>query len=50
MIQRNAIAPGLSCPDGEILLLGRETGLAEVARELGLKHLSNIACNESARL
>ena len=47
MIQRNAITSWTLLPDVEVLLLGEEAGLTEVARELGVKHISNVACNES---
>ena len=44
-IQRNAIKSWTLLPDVEVILLGEETGLAEAARELGVKHLSNVARN-----
>jgi hypothetical protein len=47
MIQRNAIRSWNLLPDVEILLLGEETGLAEAARDLGVKHISKVKCNES---
>src|SRR6185503_2080929 len=47
MIQRNAIKSWTLLPDVEIILLGEETGLAEAARELGVKHIPNVARNES---
>ncbi|MCI0551614.1 MAG: hypothetical protein L0287_11720 [Anaerolineae bacterium] len=47
MIQRNAIRSWTLLPDVEVILLGEETGLAEAARELGVKHLPNVAHNES---
>src|SRR5215207_5755852 len=46
-IQRNAIKSWTLLPDVEVILLGEEMGLAEAARELGVKHLSNVAHNES---
>jgi len=46
-IQRNAIKSWTLLPDVEVILLGEETGLAEVALELGVKHISNVKCNES---
>jgi hypothetical protein len=46
-IQRNAIKSWTLLPDVEVVLLGEEAGLAETARELGVKHISNVACNES---
>jgi hypothetical protein len=47
MIQRNAIYSWTLLPDVEVILLGEETGLAETAKELGVKHLRNVARNES---
>jgi hypothetical protein len=47
MIQRNAIKSWTLLPDVEVILLGEETGLAEAARELGVKHISNVARNET---
>ena len=47
MIQRNAIKSWTLLPEVEVILLGKETGLAEAARELGVKHLPNVMCNES---
>lgn len=45
MIQRNAIKSWTLLPDVEVVLLGEETGLAEAAKELGVKHLPNVARN-----
>ena len=45
MIQRNAIKSWTLLPDVEVILLGEETGLAEAARELGVKHISNVERN-----
>ncbi|MCE9646942.1 MAG: glycosyltransferase family 2 protein [Chloroflexi bacterium] len=47
MIQRNAIRSWALLPEVEVILLGEETGLAETARELGVKHLPNVARNAS---
>jgi hypothetical protein len=47
IIQRNAIKSWTLLPDVEVILLGEEIGLAEVAGELGVKHISNVKCNES---
>jgi hypothetical protein len=47
MIQRNAIKSWTLLPDVEVLLLGEEAGLTEVAHELGVKHIPNVARNES---
>lgn len=47
MIQRNAIQSWTLLPDVEVILLGEEEGLAATAKELGVKHLPNVACNEA---
>ncbi len=47
MIQRNAIKSWTLLPDIEVILLGEETGLAEAAKELGVKHIPNVARNEA---
>jgi hypothetical protein len=47
LIQRNAIQSWTLLPDVEVILLGEEAGLAEAARELGVKHIPNVARNES---
>jgi hypothetical protein len=47
LIQRNAIKSWTLLGDVEVILLGEETGLAEVAKELGVKHLPNVERNES---
>ncbi len=47
MIQRNAIKSWTLLENVEVILPGEETGLAETARELGVKHLPNVARNES---
>jgi len=47
MIQRNAIKSWTLLPDVEVILLGEETGLAESARELDVKHIPNVGRNES---
>jgi hypothetical protein len=46
-IQRNAIKSWTLLPDVEVILLGEETGLAEAAQELGVKHLPNVEQNKS---
>src|SRR5512139_1880815 len=46
-IQRNAIRSWTLLPDAEVLLLGEEAGLADAARELGVKHLPDVARNPS---
>ncbi len=47
LIQRNAIKSWTLLPDAEVLLLGEESGLAEAARDLGVKHIRNVARNAS---
>ena len=46
-IQRNAIKSWTLLPDVEVILLGEEEGLAEAARELGVKHLPHVERNAS---
>jgi hypothetical protein len=46
LIQRNAIQSWTLLPDVEVLLLGEETGLPEAARDLGVRHISKVKCNE----
>ncbi|HET9913155.1 MAG TPA: hypothetical protein VFQ13_14765, partial [Anaerolineales bacterium] len=45
MIQRNALKSWTLLPDVEVILLGDETGLAEAARELGVKYIPDVKCN-----
>ena len=45
MIQRNAIHSWTLLPDIEVILLGDEDGLADVARELDVKHIPQVKCN-----
>jgi hypothetical protein len=45
MIQRNAIGSWTRLPEAEVFMVGEETGLAETAREFGVKHLPNVARN-----
>lgn len=45
MIQRNAIKSWTLLPDVDVILLGEEQGLAEAARELGVKHISTVERN-----
>jgi hypothetical protein len=47
MIQRNAIKSWSLLTDVEVILLGDEAGLAETAKEFGMKHIPNVARNES---
>ncbi len=42
-IQRNAIKSWTLLPDVEVILLGEEIGLAEAARELGVKYIPDVA-------
>jgi hypothetical protein len=44
-IQRNALKSWTLLHDVDVILLGEETGLAEVARELDVKHLPHVARN-----
>lgn len=45
-IQRNAIRSWVNLgPDVEVILMGDEAGMAEVAQELGVKHLPGVARN-----
>src|SRR6266540_4843657 len=46
-IQRNAIRSWTLLPDVEIILLGEEIGLAKNARDLGVKHIPNVKCNDN---
>ena len=45
MIQRNAIKSWTMLPDVEVILLGEEAGLAEAAKEIGVKHIPNVERN-----
>lgn len=47
LIQRNAIRSWTLLPDVEVILLGAETGLDEAARELGVKHIPGVKCNDN---
>jgi hypothetical protein len=46
-IQRNAIKSWTLLPDAEVILLGEEAGLVEAAREMGVRHLPDVARNPS---
>jgi Glycosyl transferase family 2 len=47
MIQRNAIASWTQLqPQPEILVFGNEAGTESVSRELGVRHIPQIECNE----
>jgi len=49
-IQRNAIASWRKlCPACEIIIVGDEAGVAEVAREFGLIHISNVTKNAEGK-
>lgn len=45
MIQRNSIRSWKLLPDVDVILLGEEEGLAEAARELGVKHVASVERN-----
>lgn len=46
-IQRNAARSwALLRPQPEIIIFGDEEGTAEIARDLGLRHVPDVACNE----
>src|SRR4030067_3384270 len=46
-IQRNAIQSWLHLGEEvEALLIGDQTGLADVATELGIRYLPNVRCNQ----
>src|SRR5512143_340417 len=47
LIQRNAIRSWTLLPDVEVILLGEETGLADTARELSVRHIPNVKRNEN---
>jgi len=47
MIQRNAIQSWVALgPQVEVILMGKEEGMAEAAAELGVKHRPDVACNQ----
>lgn len=47
VIQRNAITSWtLLRPEPEIIIFGNEEGTAEICRELSLRHIPDVACNE----
>ena len=45
MIQRNAIKSWILLPDVEVILLGEEEGLAQAAKEFGVKHIPHVTRN-----
>lgn len=47
MIQRNAIKSWTLLEDVEVILLGNESGIAEIAKELNIKHFPNVKVNEN---
>jgi hypothetical protein len=47
LIQHNAIKSWTLLPEVEVILLGEETGLAEAAHELAVKHISGVKCNDN---
>ena len=47
IIQRNAIKSWTLLPDVDVLLIGNETGVAETAKELDVKHLTDVKCSNS---
>ena len=47
LIQRNAIRSWTLLPEVEVVLLGEEVGLANAARELGVKHIAHVERNAS---
>ena len=46
-IQYNAIKSWTLLPDVDVILLGEETGLTNATRELSVKHISGVKCNDS---
>jgi hypothetical protein len=47
VIQRNAVRSWLALGDrAEVMLLGRDEGVAEIAKEFGILHVADIKCNE----
>jgi len=46
LIQRNAIRSWTCLPDVEVVLLGREAGLEQVAKEMGAIHIPEVEYNE----
>ncbi len=47
IIQRNAIKSWTLLPNVEVILLGEEDGIAQAAKDLGVKHLRDVACNDN---
>jgi len=46
-IQRNALKSWTLLSDVEVILLGEEAGLADAAKELGVRHIPGVARNEA---
>lgn len=46
-IQHNAVKSWTLLPDVEVLLTGAETGVAEAAKELNVKHLPEVKCSDN---
>lgn len=46
VIQANAVRSWKALEDCEVILFGDEPGLADFARNLGVRHIPKIACNE----
>lgn len=47
MIQRNALKSWTLLSDVEVIVLGEEAGLAEAARDMGVRHFPDVKCNEN---
>ncbi|MCC7187944.1 MAG: hypothetical protein IT312_04310 [Anaerolineales bacterium] len=47
MIQRNAIKSWALLPDAEVILFGDEAGIAEIAKELNVRHFPEVKVNEN---
>jgi hypothetical protein len=47
IIQCNAIKSWTLLPDVDVLLIGNETGVAETAKKLNVKHLPDVKCSDS---
>jgi hypothetical protein len=47
VIQTNAVKSWTLLPEVEVLLIGAEQGVSEIARNLGVKHIPEVACNSA---
>ena len=47
LIQRNAIASWAKLPRTEVILMGNDPGVAEIANEFDIEHVADLAVNES---